>query len=481
MIRFLLNEQLIEVSNQRADLTLLEYLREQQHLCGSKEGCASGDCGACTISLVQPNSNKTRLEYTAINSCVTYLSGVHNKQVITVEHLAEGDKLHPVQQAMVDQHASQCGFCTPGFVMSLFSFYHQDRLADLNNIELALSGNLCRCTGYRPIIDAAKQACETKQLDKFDLQAQKTLTTLSAMRNKPMTAEHLYLPTDRQQLAALLAHNANAVMFSGSTDLALETTQKLTDHPCLISLKQVKELNQLNQTDHSLYIGAALAFGEIEAALLTAFPELSELLWRFASVPIRNQASLGGNIANASPIGDMPPVLLALEGTIHLDNGKQRRDVAAGDFFIGYRQTVMAKGEWIEAITLPKINRTQTSLKAYKVSKRMEDDISAVCAVFKLEIDGNNQITKLTSGFGGVAATPVTAEKLPHTLLGKDWRLKATMQEGYEILLNQFTPIDDVRASASYRQKIVANLWQRFWYETANSQNQIATRTLSHA
>lgn len=479
MLSFLLDTSVVKFSPEQADLTVLEYLRENQNLCGSKEGCASGDCGACTVVLAEiiegETNSATKLHYRPVNACITFMSALQGKQLITVEHLANKQKLHPVQQSMVDHHGLQCGFCTPGFIMSMFALYHQNSEVNREGVVHALSGNLCRCTGYRPIIDATLDACSQKQADKFSHNETQTLQQLSALQSSENQQGKLLTPHSRASLQAAIKANPTAPLFAGSTDLALQVTQQLKHFEKLISLSQVKELKQLTVEHEGLRVGAALPLSDIEPSLLTHFPNLKELVERFASYPVRNQATLGGNVANASPIGDMPPVLLALNAEVSVDNGSKRRTIAAKDFFLDYRKTAMQQGEWIESIFLPFLS-PKSQLRAYKISKRMEDDISAVCAVFNIELD-NNLITNIQCGFGGVAATPASVDLL-NILKNQAWTDASTYEAGALILSKAFKPIDDVRASKDYRQKMVINLWRRFWLETNVQNKGITTRVV---
>jgi xanthine dehydrogenase small subunit len=481
MIRFLLNNEIVSIDNAETDLTVLRYLRELRALTGTKEGCAAGDCGACTVVLAELSADKQQLHYRAINSCVTFLSALHGKQLITVEHLSDDQQLHPVQQAIVDDNASQCGFCTPGFVMSMFAFYHSDKPTERDDIDRALSGNLCRCTGYRPIIDAAEKACSHRPEDKFSAQTAMVISQLTDIANdiaKP-SMNGLMLPQNRHQLAQCINKYPDAKLVAGSTDLALAVTQQHQRLDKLISLSRVVELSTVKTTTTHLVIGAAVPLSDFRDELLKHYPSLAELFDRFASTPIRNQATLGGNVANASPIGDMPPVLLALNAQVGTDNGTERRTLGIDDFFTGYRQTLLQPDEWIEyiAIPLPKANQ---QVKAYKISKRLEDDISAVCAVFALTLD-DNKVTDLRTGFGGVAATPASCQALSDSLQASDWMDNKTCAQGRQILASAFNPISDVRASAEYRKKLIVNLWRRFYLETTQTDASINIRVGAHA
>lgn len=478
MIRFLLNQQEVSLSSVDADLTLLDYIREQRRLSGTKEGCAAGDCGACTLVLAEPNAKADGLFYRTVNSCITLMSAVHGKQLITVEHLSDNNMLHPVQQALVDHHGSQCGFCTPGFVMSMFALYHQNAQPNRDDVLNALSGNLCRCTGYKPIIDATLAVCAQAPDDQFSRKESETLKQLLSFTTGTQGTPNLIMPTDRKALAHAKAQHPDAQLVAGSTDLSLQFTQQLKKGATLISLNAMSELKTCTTNEHSITIGAALPLNDAMPTLLKHFPTLAELLTRFASLPIRNQATMGGNVANASPIGDLPPVLLALDAKLHLDNGTEKRIVPIREFFTGYRQTQLASDEWLAHIEIPKLNPEQ-KLAAFKISKRMEDDISAVCAVFKLTLS-DGTIEQVETGFGGVAATPVQCNGLADALIGKAWSDKSCVALGKNILENAFSPIDDVRASANYRNTVLANLWHRFWLENQTN-NTIQTRVVSHA
>jgi xanthine dehydrogenase small subunit len=373
--------------------------------------------------------------------------------------------------------------------MSLFALYQNK--GDHNKQQLnkepvsrqdvitALSGNLCRCTGYRPIIDAALDACNQEVADQFSAAEQETIAQLKALASEQnIGTESLIMPHSREQLAQAVNQYPEARLVAGSTDLALESTQQLKPLPVLIDLSQVDILRRVEQQPDKLTIGAACPLADIHGVLIQHFPQLDEVIERFASLPIRNQAILGVNVANASPIGDMPPVLLALNATINLDDGSRLRHLPIKDFFTGYRQTQLAKGEWIDSIDIPLPEQHSQHLRAYKISKRIEDDISAVCAVFNLVLD-EDRVISLSSGFGGVAATPASSPALAHAVVGMQWDSHECIEIGKTILSRAFQPIDDARASANYRREVLAKLWQRFWLETSGQS--IPTRTLAYA
>lgn len=469
MISFLLNDTPVKITGGDSNQTVLEWLRKNQQLTGTKEGCGSGDCGACTVVLVEPDSSGTSLSYKSINSCITVLSALDGKQLITVEHLSSSEGLHPVQQALVDSNGSQCGFCTPGFVMSMFSLTKSNTgNISRQEVDNALSGNLCRCTGYKPIIEACMTVIDNRKSDKFDLAAQETLKQLHAMPDESPGIEGLYLPNSRKELKQLISRYPDAKLVAGSTDLALEITQQYKSIPHLIAITKVPELLRLEETDHSITIGAAVTYENLTPLLISQFPECEELLNRLGSLPIRNQGTMGGNIANASPIGDSPPLLLALNATLILDNGCETREVPVNEFFKGYRNTVLKNEEWIDAIVIPK-RVPGTHLRIYKISKRLEDDISAVCAAFSVTLE-NDVITSASFGFGGVSAIPESLSSLQNAVIGKSFD-KSLIKSGKRILAQAFSPIDDVRASAQYRRDMSASLWERFILERLYSQN----------
>ena len=487
MIEFLLKDTVHQLQSPATDTTALDYLRQQLALTGTKEGCASGDCGACTIVTARVSSSRTHcLEYRAVNACITFAGSLHRQQVITVEHLSQDGELHPVQAAMRDCHASQCGFCTPGFVMSLYALYRnvQNGLvtADTEHewieiIEHALGGNLCRCTGYRTIVDAALQVLRDIAQQALCRRESETIETLRKLEtdNVPHSGSHLqfFTPADIAQLNQLIADYPASRLLAGGTDLALEVTQNLSELPVLISLHQVAELTEVQDTGDGWWLGAAVPLTRLIEVVKSQYPDWARLLYRFGSVPVRNQGTLGGNLVTASPIGDLAPVLLALDAQLIIDGLEGQRRVAIEHFFTGYRTTVMCAGEYLRAVFVPHpavSNEAHAlALKIYKISKRFDDDISSLCLAAQLYTTDDGTVSTARIACGGMAAIPRRAITAEQALLGQPMSLAAFKQAG-RASADDFTPIDDMRASAEYRSRVLKNLFERLYYELCHSQ-----------
>lgn len=475
MIQFLLNNQLKVVDGINPSMSILDYLRLQEGKTGTKEGCASGDCGACTVVIAEVNSDQPeQLNYKAVNACITPIATAAGKQLISVEDLKHDDMLHPVQQAMVDTNGSQCGFCTPGFVMSLFAWSKNSPQDNRHHIEEALGGNLCRCTGYGPIVEAAQKIALQPVDDQFQKQQQQTIQKLQQLavqqKSSPGLSFHngtFHMPSSESELQLLLENTPNGRLIAGGTDLCLDMTQHLKHYPELIYLGNVRELKQVTEHDNTLEIGAAATYSECRALLTHHFPALNELLDRLGSKQIRNQGTIGGNIANASPIGDMPPVLIALNAEIVLCRGQQQRTLAVEDFFIDYKQTALQQGEYIARIRIPLADE-HSQFKVYKISKRFEDDISAVCGAFHLTLNGP-LITDARIAFGGMAAIPKRASHCEQSLIGQPLN-QHSINQAKQAFDNDYQPISDVRASSEYRMQVSKNLLQRLLWESDNQQ-----------
>lgn len=484
MIQFLLNRELRTEHTLDPNVTVLGYLREHLGKTGTKEGCASGDCGACTVVVGELDGERVR--YRTLNSCLTFVSSLHGKQLITVEDLRHRGKLHSVQQAMVDCHGSQCGFCTPGFIMSLFALQKNRAASGSNGFDKAdtmeaLAGNLCRCTGYRPIIDAAEQACRHRQPDQFDAAEADTVARLKAIAPRE-TAElnsgdkRCLVPLSVADLAELYAANPEARLLAGGTDLALEVTQFHRELPVMIYVGHIEDMKRIEVTDDAIEIGAAAALSDCYAALAGEYPDFGELLHRFASLQIRNQGTLGGNIGNASPIGDAPPLLIALGAQIALRQGNSRRILPLQDYFLDYKVTARQEAEFIERIIVPRA-RPHQAFRAYKVSKRLDDDISAVCAAFNLTIEGG-VVRDARIAFGGMAGIPKRAGACEAVLLGSAWH-PGVIERACAALGEDFTPLSDFRASKEYRLLTAQNLLRKFFLEQQSPG--IETRVTAYA
>ena len=469
-MHFLLNQNSTptDLGEINPNMTVLEWLRANQ-LVGTKEGCASGDCGACT-AVVGELTIKDKIkvvEYKSINTCIALAFSLIGKHLITVEGLKEGEVLHPVQKAMVIENGSQCGFCTPGFVMSMFAMYHNEDTVSLPKINEALSGNLCRCTGYKPIIAAAFSLFNEeseKPLDYYQKNQEKIIKSLISINDN----ENISLifkgdknnlsydaPSNADELANILINNDSAKIVAAGTDLNLEITQSLNEFSHIVSVNGVKELQVINDGEFELEIGSAVSYQKATSSLVKYWPDLEAYLHRFASLPIKNWATIGGNIANASPIGDMPPVLIALEAKLKLRRESKVRIIALEDFFVTYKKTALEKGEFIESIIIPKPDKND-HLLAHKISKRFEDDISAVCMAINVRLN-DDLPSSVKIALGGMSGIPQRALGLEKVVLDH-WNDENIAQLAYGAIKNEFSPLDDVRASSEYRLKVSANL-----------------------
>ncbi|MEO9276077.1 xanthine dehydrogenase small subunit [Marinomonas sp. 5E14-1] len=470
-MKFVLNDELIEDNTLPSDFSALRYLREKRGLTGTKEGCGSGDCGACTLLVGALEEGE--LKYSTFNSCITPVQSLDGKHVVSVEYLSDADKLHPAQQAMVEHHGSQCGFCTPGIILSLASLYENsqasDKTIDRESVCDAISGNLCRCTGYRPIIDAglAMQKSSVEELTPWSNLADNTESIkakLASLQAEAKAANNYFQPQTLVEFLTIKADHKGATLVAGGTDLMLENTQRFHDFGVLVDVSQINELTKIEDNGTQLTIGASVTYSELEQFSKTRYPHLYHLLERIASRQIRNRGTIGGNVANASPIADMPPILLAFDADIQIVNldGSQRT-VSIHDFYQSYKQTVLTEGEVIASFTM-ELARLADFHRFYKVSKRMEDDISSVMLATRFNVN-DGQISDLRLAFGGMAATPIRAEKAEAALLNSDVNDEQALSNALTILKDELTPLSDMRASARYRSDMACNLVRKAWLE----------------
>ncbi len=455
-IRFLLNGETEEVEVPSPTTTLLDWLREERGLTGTKEGCNEGDCGACSVIVTDEAGAKP------LNACILFLPQLDGKAIRTVEGIAAPDgTLHPVQQAMIDHHGSQCGFCTPGFITTMAC----NHLNGETDHATALAGNLCRCTGYAPILRAAK-AAETAPVPHHLRDApvpssgSKYFTGLEA--EPPRRAAPPYsAPETSDALAAWYADNPTGTLIAGATDIGLWVTKDFRDLGPIAFLNQCSDLKGITETEHGLRIGAMTTLAELEPVMETRHPSFADMIRRYGSAQVRAAATIGGNIANGSPIGDGSPALIALDATLHLRNGDTRRALPLRDFFIEYGKQDRAPGEFVEAVSIP--HHASDRLKCYKLSKRFDQDISAVCACLWIETSGGT-VTTARLTFGGMAGIPARAAKAEAALIGQPWQAD-TVQTAMTALATDFTPLTDMRASAAYRMETAQNMLWRYWLE----------------
>ncbi|MEZ4221655.1 MAG: FAD binding domain-containing protein [Polyangiaceae bacterium] len=459
------NGKPIELDGADLHQPLLHFLRARG-LTGTKEGCAEGECGACAVVLLRKDAAGDA-RYVPINSCLLLLGSAVGQELLTVEGVAREDRLHPVQAALVESGGSQCGYCTPGFVMSMFAEYYR---ADRDGYDPeAISGNLCRCTGYRPIRDAAralgKPAADDPHLKRLTGPAPVTAPVSKA------DGKAFYRPARLEEALKLLSEQPGLTLISGGTDVVVDINQRNVSHTGFVSLENVQELQAFTLSADELCIGAAVTLSEIERRVHGKLPMFEQLLPLFSSRLIRNRATLGGNLGTASPIGDSPPALLALDAELRLQSVAGKRSVKVADYFLGYRKTVLQPGEIIVAIAIPL--PAPPVQRFYKVSKRVLDDISTVAAGFSLRLDGSGKIRAARLAYGGVAATPMRALDVEAMLAGKAWD-SAARDAACKELKSAFTPMTDHRGSADYRRAMVSQLFARFFHETTTAPAQQA-------
>ena len=454
-ISFVLNGAPVTLSQISPTTTLLDWLREDRGLTGTKEGCNEGDCGACTVMITDEDGSR------ALNGCILFLPQIAGKHVTTVEGLCTPDGTrHPVQDAMITHHGSQCGFCTPGFVVSMATAH----LNGATDHDTQLAGNLCRCTGYAPIIRAA-QAAEDKPVPEHLLFLAETLPGGPEAEPPKSTASapdapYVFVPSGSDALAAWYSENPDATLIAGATDVGLWVTKQFRDLGKVAFLNQCADLRGITQTEDEVRIGAMTTISQLETAIAPLHPSFATMLRRYGSTQVRNAATIGGNIANGSPIGDGPPALIALNATLHLRCGDDRRSLPLEEFFLAYSKQDRARGEFVEAVSIPK--QTDT-LRCYKLSKRFDQDISAVCGCLSLTLEAG-RITTARVAFGGMAGTPMRAAKAEAALVGQPFS-EATMRVAMQAMAGDFTPLSDMRASASYRLRTAQNMLLRYFHD----------------
>lgn len=465
-IRFLRRGLVVEHRITNPMHTVLDYLRLEEKRKGTKEGCNEGDCGACTVAIGRLREGK--VIYEPANACILLMGHLHGCELVTVDDLALGGKLHPVQQAMVEHHGSQCGFCTPGIVMSLFVLYHAPGKPDRRGIVDQLAGNLCRCTGYRPIISAATQACTGEAKDVWS----ETAAEIAAELEKLNDGEDVFcgttecfaaIPARPETLCELAAKHPDATVIAGGTDVGLWITKQLRSLPKLIFTGRVESLHAISDRVATLSLGSAVTYSEAERQIAELSPDIAEVFRRIGSRQVRSSGTIGGNIANGSPIGDMPPMLIALGARLVLRKGDEQRDILLEDYFIDYGKQDRKPGELVWRIDIPKLKSSER-LFAHKISKRFDQDISAVLAAFKFVITGR-VIGAATLAFGGMAATPRRARKTEDALKGLKLDAPELWEDAVATLAQDFTPISDMRASAGYRMEAAKALLLKALHE----------------
>jgi len=472
-IRFILNGGDVALRDIAPDATLLDWLRLDRSLRGTKEGCAEGDCGACTVLVGKLASEG--LVYESVNACIRFMGSLDGTHVVTVEHLrGTGEKLHPVQQAMVDFHGSQCGFCTPGFVMSLYGLWMKSPDPSNAAIEKALQGNLCRCTGYEAIMRAAhaissygKAAKDPLALERKDITARLKALRDGARVEIGSGKARLIVPASVDDFAAVLEKEPSATIVAGSTDVGLWVTKHMRDISPAVFIGGLEGLRSISEADGVITIGAGVTYTEAFEMLSKRIPALGPLFDRIGGEQVRNMGTIGGNVANGSPIGDTPPPLIALGAELTLRKGKARRTIPLETFFIAYGRQDRQPGEFVEAVHVP-IPAKGTKFAVYKVTKRRDEDITATLGAFYLTLAKDGTVADIRIAYGGMAATPKRATTVEKALIGKAWS-EATVEAAMAEYAKDFTPLTDMRATAEYRALAARNLLLRFYVETTGT------------
>jgi xanthine dehydrogenase small subunit len=472
-IRFILNGGDVTLGAVAPDATLLDYLRLQRTLRGTKEGCAEGDCGACTVLVGRLAAGK--LVYESVNACIRFMGSLDGCHVVTVEHLrGENGNLHPVQQAMVDFHGSQCGFCTPGFVMSLYGLWMKSPSPSDAEIEKSLQGNLCRCTGYEAIMRAARAISDYGKVAKDPLLAERKAITARLEAFKDGTRveigegrTRLVIPANVDDLAAILEAEPTATVVAGSTDVGLWVTKHMRNISPAVFIANIDGLHTMSEDKGVISIGAGVTYTEAFETLSKRIPALGPLFDRLGGEQVRNMGTIGGNIANGSPIGDTPPPLIALGATLTLRKGETRRTISLQDFFIAYGKQDRAPGEFVEAVHVP-VPAKGEKFAVYKITKRRDEDITATLGAFWLKLGKDGTVDQVRIAYGGMAATPKRASAVEAALIGKPWT-EATVEAAMAKYAEDYTPLTDMRATAEYRALAAKNLLLRFYMETTGT------------